>query len=310
MRYLEFATQVADLKVAQAKITILAYLTDELKAELNLYANWYSALETYPVFEFVHDAQHYVIVQVSMRAMTEKCLADNELIFPAGVFQESMYLVLSGQLLYVNEIDLIEENVEHVEQNDWVCEAALYTEWESVGELFTDSNCMLMLIDGETFCEIVAIDELSQRVIYEYGAIFTRHLSNTKGRDLSDVSYHTYAKHKIDTNLRNIIENRMQSSMTPQDMQSILSHHKFESDVKENAVEQGKGSANNGSAKKSTEDKNSSGLSKGLDSFHRKVSTRMSKRESSDELDTVGELSSVVFAGGVKKERKQASFMA
>merc|ERR1719498_2249435 len=134
LRYLEFATKVRDSKVADQKITILNLLTDEMKGELNLYANRVCILHAYPLFEFVHSAHRGSMIRISMKCMVEKYSADAEAVFHPGQDQESMYYLSSGHLLYLAEIE--SEHVEKIEKGDWLCEASLFTDWTSVGEAF------------------------------------------------------------------------------------------------------------------------------------------------------------------------------
>ena len=111
-----------------------------------------------PAFNLWNTCDITIIKDICFEAATFKHLASNDSLFHESTDAKGAFLVVSGKLLYVRNPDMsIVETFEEqiVEQDTWLCEAALWTYWVHTGACEAKSISQVVLIQATLLAAVV-----------------------------------------------------------------------------------------------------------------------------------------------------------
>lgn len=187
LRYIEYACIEQQNSVPETSIWVLQLLSHQLRNELN-YSVSFSSLKVHPFFECTNSVSRVTMMRLSEDAMTLQSLACNDQLTAPGMMVDSMYMLVSGHLLYVHaEEALVPDCEEEVKINDWVCEPVLWTEWFALGEVSADTESRVVAVDQERFGQCVQQEYRAWKLASWYAKHFVRWLSTRPRGELTDV---------------------------------------------------------------------------------------------------------------------------
>jgi len=193
LRYVDSVVlQQRNRKVSVDKVPALAFLTDQLRKEVEFEAN-YSCLCAHPLFENIATISKVAMFRLVGTSLSQRPLARTDILFSGGGHASLMHLLVSGELVYVknNEMSLMSiqcAEQEIVHQDAWLCEPVLWTNWTHCGLARATASSHLVSIHSQAFLVAMNMDCQTAQLVCRYAQNFVAHL-NSLGRGLlSDVS--------------------------------------------------------------------------------------------------------------------------
>jgi len=190
LRHMEYAMLEQKKQVPAAKIWALQLLSGPLRLELNYAVNC-SCLKAHPFFGTTEALSHETVVKLTEKALREHSFASNDYVFNAGLVSTTMHMLQSGELGYHHFIEgqiNINEPSEVLREQDWVCEAALWTEWQTLGTLMAMTQCKMICLHGERFTDVMQENLVVWKLCSEYAREFVSWLCDIPLGRLTDVA--------------------------------------------------------------------------------------------------------------------------
>merc|ERR1712136_372005 len=111
-----------------------------------------------PAFNLWNTCSSSIISDICFETVTLKHLASDDNLFHNGTDAKGAFLVISGRLNYtrtpeVSIVDTYEEQI--VEEDTWLCEAALWTYWVHTGACEAQSTSRVALIQATLLGSLV-----------------------------------------------------------------------------------------------------------------------------------------------------------
>jgi len=191
-RYLEYTIQQAQQHIQETNVKILSLLSNQLHDELQ-YAISVPHLGCHPFFAHISKVSDVVMYRLSSAAISRRSLACDDSLFFQGEVASSMFFVVAGELTYIKESlpDIVA-----VRQEDWICEPALWTTWNHLGDLHASTECDLIVLASKTFGEVMRSNPLIWQLASTYAKAFVRKLNGTPRDDMVDVARFTVESEK------------------------------------------------------------------------------------------------------------------
>lgn len=220
LRYVEHVLALQKQEVQEKDVILLRLLSKPLEMELkhNLFQN---ILVEHPFFNFVSIHSSDCMSTVCNTSLTSLNFSVGDTIFAPETSADSMFFVLRGHIRYrsvhaktkrnqdfeaggANTMDLSSipqtrgeilkgfgnKRYDFLKENQWCCEAALWTPWMHMGYMRTVENTDVLAVDARS---LLASFQKHRRVLHsaaKYGRLFVQHLNevaSTPGRFLSDL---------------------------------------------------------------------------------------------------------------------------
>jgi hypothetical protein len=189
LRYTEFTCFANRNQVSASKIWCLNMLSHGLQHELN-FAVSYASMKSHPFFEATDALCSAVMRRLAEYAMAVQSLASDDSLFVSGSKCATMYFVDDGRLSYLHHMNLeVEEpSLETLGQHSWACEAALWTDWYTLGALMAVSESKIVKIDHKAFGDVLANDCVVLDHSCTYAQNFVKWLGQQRYAELTDVA--------------------------------------------------------------------------------------------------------------------------
>merc|ERR1712232_313587 len=155
LRFLEYKHSTQEQLIPEARITILTLLSRNLHSELQ-YVVSFSNLLVHPLFAYAESVAKATMYGLGDTVLSTASCASQDVLFYRGVVTTHMYVIVSGRLGY--ERPGANECI--ARPGDWMCEASLWTNWVSQGDLHVANECQLILVDNRRFGEAVETDKM------------------------------------------------------------------------------------------------------------------------------------------------------
>ena len=146
-----------------------------------------------------------IIKDICFEAATFKHLTSNDSLFHESTDAKGAFLVVSGRLLYFRNpdmslVDTFEEQI--VEQDTWLCEAALWTYWVHMGACEAKSISLVVVIQAILLDAVVWRHRHIRELAVAYASAFHKKLLEGSCRecDITDIAVPgTYFEDVIET---------------------------------------------------------------------------------------------------------------
>jgi len=135
-------------------------------------------IERHALFKQCVQDEPSMVYRLCHRAITERGLASGEELFRFGVRCSRMYFMVSGESKYV--LGFGEDEPYKVGPGQWLCEAALWVEWEHRGSLHARSTCEISQLDATEFSTIMTRSQHLYE-IQRYARIYAHHAERESG---------------------------------------------------------------------------------------------------------------------------------
>ncbi|CAK0818019.1 unnamed protein product [Prorocentrum cordatum] len=145
----------------------------------------------YPLFRLCQSIAPDLLSRMCGEAVDTKEMSLGDVLFEAGTFANSMFLLTAGTLKYkytppekhdpdpeeleVEEVEEEQEVMETVSSNfspQWLCEIALWTQWTHFGTALAFDACELLVINAAKTLSIALRHALIKDIFIEYGREF------------------------------------------------------------------------------------------------------------------------------------------
>merc|ERR1712176_50081 len=114
---------------------------------------------------------------------------------------DRMFFVKSGHLRYNQEKERDADNHDcddivgstlYVSDQEWICEACLWTAWNHTGVMHADGMCSLIILDADKFQDVARKSRMANFQPARYGELFVMHLNTLDPTDLTDLQCPTF----------------------------------------------------------------------------------------------------------------------
>jgi len=188
LRYIEYAVNEQRSLVMEHRIHVLSHLSEQLRAELQ-YAVSFNALKSHQFFAKLDMVSNMTMQTLASSALKKKELAKGDVLFVAGTQAMRMYMVVSGELLFLKATDAFDDRSAHtlLEKDDWLSEASLWaSHWTHLGQAWARTDCKIMEIDVAKCLEVIQNDLSAWAFTARYANHFVDWLGKQKFRNLTD----------------------------------------------------------------------------------------------------------------------------
>jgi len=179
--FLDYTANEKRNRVQASDIRILTMLSEPLRDELN-YQLRVKHLENHPIFEELCSDMPVLMHRLCRTALQTHSLAAKDVLFYCGDEAHHMYFCIHGVLEY--EFTPVSDGppvLHRVEHGDWICEAALWTNWRHVGDLRAGpgdtSGSELLSVNADGFCQMVGKNANAWSIASTYASRFVAELN-------------------------------------------------------------------------------------------------------------------------------------
>jgi len=162
----------------ESDVSVLKALPQTILMRLHLEVHS-PVIERHAFFKQCAADEPYMIHRLCHCAMSEQAVGVGEELFRLGVRCSCMYFAISGECRYVVGIGGDDRPLT-VWPGQWLCEAALWVEWEHRGQLNANSACQLSQLDAQEFANIMTGSRVLQ-LIQRYAGLYAHHLEKENG---------------------------------------------------------------------------------------------------------------------------------
>jgi len=152
-KYLEHETQKQSKLLQRKSITVLQHLSVALQGELTHALNS-PFLTGHPFFDHLDTNMSVVMHRLCHLCLKLQSHAEREVIFSAGEKAIQMYFVKGGGMMQYSLVDGAKLDPSPT-KGDWLGEAVLWTEWRHQGELQSINTNELIVVDPNSFLEVM-----------------------------------------------------------------------------------------------------------------------------------------------------------
>jgi len=156
--------KVKGKRVHETEIKMFGSMPESLRMEIHVQV-YLPALSPHPLFHHMREAHASGFFMVCHRAMSQYSLLWQEELFIMGEKASQMYFLSGGSLNYEAGEDACEtispmeigedESKTLLEGGAFICEMALWLQWEHRGHAMAHSYCELMCLNAANFIEVV-----------------------------------------------------------------------------------------------------------------------------------------------------------
>jgi len=139
-----------------------------------------SSLMNHPLFRLWIHMSDRSVGSICTKSVTFKVLRSMDDLFIPGSTSGHAYHLMRGALAYNQDPEtspVVESETSLVQEGSWICEAALWTEWQHVGTASTSSACQLMAIDAEQMVASLGRNRLIRDITQQYAQEYHRRLA-------------------------------------------------------------------------------------------------------------------------------------
>ncbi|CAK9049794.1 unnamed protein product [Durusdinium trenchii] len=200
MRYIEYALKTVDERVPEERITILTSLTDQLRNELKFFTH-FRCLVAHPMFCYIRKMSEAILNRMSGRVLHTKELAAADPLFSLVDAASEMFFIQQGNIHYGlvpdrsrNEFSSdwetasvdslhsfhsipITDASTVLEQDDYLCEVAIWCNWAHVGVAQAMDETTVIGIDVKSFCDLTLKDADLSEIATLYSRRFVEKMS-------------------------------------------------------------------------------------------------------------------------------------
>jgi len=165
--------------LADEEVPALALLPSSQQAQLH-FARSKSSFMNHPLFRLWIQLSDRTAKHVCSNAIAFKVLRSMDDLFMAGSSSAHAYHLVRGVLMYHQdqETSMVNEQItSNVQEGSWICEAALWTQWQHVGTASTLAPCQLMALDAERMVASLGTHRLIRDITQQYAQEFQRRLA-------------------------------------------------------------------------------------------------------------------------------------
>ncbi|CAK9061762.1 Cyclic nucleotide-gated cation channel alpha-3 (Cone photoreceptor cGMP-gated channel subunit alpha) (Cyclic nucleotide-gated channel alpha-3) (CNG channel alpha-3) (CNG-3) (CNG3) [Durusdinium trenchii] len=199
-RYIEYALKTVDERVPEERITILTSLTDQLRNELKFFTH-FRCLVAHPMFCYIRKMSEAILNRMSGRVLHTKELAAADPLFSLVDAASEMFFIQQGNIHYGlvpdrsrNEFSSdwetasvdslhsfhsipITDASTVLEQDDYLCEVAIWCNWAHVGVAQAMDETTVIGIDVKSFCDLTLEDADLSEIATLYSRRFVEKMS-------------------------------------------------------------------------------------------------------------------------------------
>lgn len=183
-RFLQFAYHAR--QTHEQDLHILNLLSKSLSAEMH-FARYQRCFER---LAFLHELfrnsevsaqEGQVIQRLATQGVVVLDAGEDDIVFCSGAKAEACYFAMEGSLSY----DTRGQGMLDVEEQQWISEMCLWTDWGHVGDLSARSFSSILAIHSQAFCECIASLESAQNQAHHYALAYVQAMNEATG--LTDV---------------------------------------------------------------------------------------------------------------------------
>lgn len=189
LRFAEKECQDRQVRITEKSLTILSNLSEHLLGELR-YIVGFNPINAHPLFDRGYKVSDSTIFNMAGTVLTEKIVADDDVIFKWGMRANHMLWLVSGQVAYDKGEG--EDELELVNVGDWMGEASLWVWWTTKGTAQAAADSQLIVIDAVLLGKSIMTDEALLGMFANYAANFVDWVNAQDSEKLSDI----YIAHK------------------------------------------------------------------------------------------------------------------
>jgi len=165
-------------------ITVLPMLSLTLREEL-MFDLCKQNLRGHELFRLVEQTDTTVLRNISTKAVSFKALLPQDVLFVADIMCDDAYLVSAGSIDYteqfsslslITRVGVSAEDSFVVQQNEWLCWAALWSHWIHVGKAEARSVSEVMVLNSDAVSGCIARSAELRAFFFSYSATFHKRL--------------------------------------------------------------------------------------------------------------------------------------
>jgi len=172
-------------RVLWCQIPALKLLPQRLQIHLR-YHVCVPVLRLHPLLHGLDFCDHKMVVDISVRAVSESSWKKRQELFCYGGVSTGMLFVLAGTLEYTRGVHGNDESDVSIVQGNWLCEPALWTDWHHRGSLVARSDCDAMELNANALCDIVLRRPLAMRSLRKYARLWFDTVAASSPKTLDD----------------------------------------------------------------------------------------------------------------------------
>mmetsp|Transcript_5065 Transcript_5065/g.12149 ORF Transcript_5065/g.12149 Transcript_5065/m.12149 type:complete len:857 (-) Transcript_5065:79-2649(-) len=192
LRYAEYAYRADKDLLPESKVWALTLLSTQLRSEIK-YEVSFPCLREHPFFKRLGSLWAVSLKEkLVSNVLSQKSLADGDLLYEDAVHSTHMHFVAFGSLAYIAgsqiQADDSDEGLcQKLFVNEWLCEPVLFTVWVNRGTAKAVSESEVVSMEAVAFCEAVQADFGTQRLTNQYAVKFLDFLNTIPRGRLTDV---------------------------------------------------------------------------------------------------------------------------
>lgn len=122
-----------------------------------------------------------VIQRLATQGLVVLDAGEDDIVFCCGAKAEACYFAMQGSLSYETR----DQGLIDVEEEQWISEMCLWTDWGHVGDLSARSFSSILAIQFQAFCECIASLVAAQNQAHRYALAYVEAMNQATG--LTDV---------------------------------------------------------------------------------------------------------------------------
>lgn len=187
-KYVEHAWSKQKDRVNLSSIKMFDFLSEQLHNEVRLSMS-VPHLSVHPLFFHLGEISTVTLHRLAFSSIGRKHFAQQDTVFFPGEVATHLSFVVNGKLKYMRIVE--ESGTYHTEWvdkgEDWIAEPVLWiSHWVHVGVLMAAVECELLIVQPESFSEVVRLNPQVFQVVSRYARRYVRHM-NQRGT-LSDIT--------------------------------------------------------------------------------------------------------------------------
>jgi len=174
----EKRTQETEM-LADEDVPALALLSSPQRADVHL-ARSKTCLLRHPLFRLWINLSYQNVGEICVEAMIFQILRPMDDLFVSGSTSHHAFYLVRGSLAYHQDpnTSLVgARTLSNVPEESWICEAALWTEWQHVGTASAHEPCQLMSVHAHSLMASLGKNPVIRDVTLEYARIFQQRLA-------------------------------------------------------------------------------------------------------------------------------------
>lgn len=171
--------------IPEEKVELLSIISKPLRVDLHFEMHA-PVLEVHPFFEIYSELCPQVMRQICHEATSNLLVSQGDVVFCAGETPKrpKMYFVCSGNLSYIP----MSGKVANIKEAQWLSETSLWARWMHRGVLQATADCRLLLLDAQTFQDIVSQFDVPDLDVKKYAEAYVRRLNQLEAEQLGPPS--------------------------------------------------------------------------------------------------------------------------